>query len=87
MSSAKIETTAAVLKMDGVERRITWALDTETGSGLPFLEGRLYDENGVHRTTFIRVKGTDSGQRIAADFPTCDPTYVIVDGDGHITNG
>jgi len=35
----------------------------------------------------VRLKMSDSGGRIAADFPGCDPNVVIVDGEGHITNG
>lgn len=64
-------------------REIQFVLDSS--SGQPLVEGRLY-VGGVHRATFIRVK-LASGQKIAADFPGCDSTYVVVDGSGHITNG
>lgn len=52
-----------------------------------WVEVQLFDENGVYRATPIRFKMTDSGQRIAADFPGCDGAYVITDSQGHITNG
>ncbi len=52
-----------------------------------WVEVWLYDENGVHRATPVRFKMTNSGQRIAADFPGCDANYVITDSGGHITNG
>ena len=37
--------------------------------------------------TPTRYKMTNSAGRVAADFPGCDPQYVIVDTDGRITNG
>lgn len=52
-----------------------------------WVEVRLFDENGVYRATPIRFKMTNSGQRIAADFPGCDGNYVITDSQGHIING
>jgi hypothetical protein len=52
-----------------------------------WVEVRLFDEDGVHRATPIRFKMTNSGQRIAADFPGCSSTYVITDSEGHIING
>lgn len=57
-------------------------------TGTPgWVEVQLYDENGVHRATPIRFKMTDSGQRIAADFPGCNPDYVVTDAQGHIIDG
>lgn len=52
-----------------------------------WVEVRLFDENGIHRATPVRFKMTNSGQRIAADFPGADPNYVITDSQGRITNG
>jgi hypothetical protein len=52
-----------------------------------WVEVQIFDENGVYRATPIRFKMSNSGQRIAADFPGCDPGYVITDSGGHITNG
>ena len=57
-------------------------------AGTPgWVEVQLYDEDGVHRATPIRFKMTDSGQRIAADFPGCDSNYVVTDAQGHIIDG
>lgn len=41
--------------------------------------------DGEQVATLCRFKG--AGDRVAADFPGCDPGYVIVDENGQITNG
>lgn len=43
--------------------------------------------NGVEVAEPVRFKPVEGGQRIAADFPGCNPTYVVTDSEGRITNG
>lgn len=73
-----------IVSSDGVTREFSLALDTLVGQ--PWLTVRLY-ANGSLVAEPIRFKMTDSGHRIAAEFPGCDPAYVVVDENGHITNG
>jgi len=42
--------------------------------------------DGIHQDP-IRLKMSNSNGRIAADHPTCNAGYCIVDGNGKITNG
>lgn len=48
----------------------------------------LFDgDTGKALATPVRLHITDSGGKIAADFPGCDANLVVVDGQGHIING
>jgi hypothetical protein len=67
-------------------RELALVVDPRDGGSLNFVEVWLYD-NGNHVATLARFKMTDSGGRVAADFPGCDGNYVITDANGHITNG
>jgi hypothetical protein len=70
---------------EGPRREIKLQLDPTHGQNI--LNVVVADENGVNRAAFTRVKGVDGGQRIAADFPECDPAFVVTDSEGRITNG
>jgi hypothetical protein len=67
--------------------RMELKLSINAGHGENLIELVVADENGVNRATPIRFKGQDGGQRVAADFPSCNAAYIITDENGHITNG
>lgn len=43
-------------------------------------------EDGIHSEPF-RIHITNSGGRVAGDFPTCNSAYCVVDESGKITVG
>ncbi len=60
------------------------------GHGDNLIQLLVCDENEEIKANPIRLKGADGGQRVAADFPTSTDGwggFVIVDGEGKITNG
>lgn len=46
----------------------------------------LFDD-GDEVAELIRCSPVDGGQRVSADFPGCDPLYVVTDSTGRVTTG
>lgn len=70
---------------EGVTNRFTLRLDTsDPNRPLVILD---LERVGTGFANLMRCHVTDSGQRVAADRPGCDPGLCIVDGDGKITEG
>jgi len=74
------------VSLDGTARTFRLSLDT-SDPNRPLVLVEVLGTDGAVAATPVRFHLSDSGARIAADFPGCDPGVSIVDAEGHVTAG